>query len=451
MESFPCSVCSEAPGVPRAFERRVRAVSPSGTILKGRENRASWDERAVVDRAALIWDPYLAAYDMGPGHPLDPRRLTLTVELMEAFGLLGPDVVVTPEKATDEDLRLVHSSGYIEAVHQASDWSTDFRPDMGLGTADNPIFPDMHEVAALQCGAAILGVEEVLSGRRTRTFSIAGGMHHAHRSRAAGFCVYNDAAVGIAVALRARPGLKVLYIDIDAHHGDGVQEAFIDSADVMTLSIHESGVYAFPGTGFSEDIGSGLGEGYAANVPLPAYATDECFALAFDGVIVPLARAFRPDVIVAQLGIDAHHSDPLIELGLTLPGYRSLVRGIIGLADELCQGRLAALGGGGYRIVDVVPLAWTWVMAELQGVELSDVVPEEWRVRTRARMGCEPPQGMGAQDRFDSPAERVENVLRLTAERVLATRQAVFPLHGLTPQAVQERGTQYAAVRSRIR
>jgi acetoin utilization protein AcuC len=386
-----------------------------------------------VDRAALIWDPALADYDLGQAHPLNPLRLTLTVDLMEAFGLLAPDDVISPREASDTELLLVHSSGYIEAVRHAGDWASDFRPAMGLGTEDNPIYPGMHEIAALTCGGSIRAIEEVLSGRRGRTFSIAGGMHHAHRSRAAGFSVYNDAAVGIAVARLQQPDLKVLYVDIDAHHGDGVHEAFAGSAEVLTISVHESGLYAFPGTGFPGEIGYGPGEGFSANVPLPAYATDACFALAFEQVVSPLAHAFRPDIIVAQLGVDAHHADPQTEMGLTLPGYRSLVRGIIGLADELCEGRLAALGGGGYHIVDVVPLAWTWALAELGGVILCDEVPESWREQVRSRLECEPPTSMGEHDRFDSPEGRDENVLALTAERVRETRKAVFGYHGLTP------------------
>ena len=294
---------------------------------------------------ALIWDPALADYDLGDAHPLNPLRLTLSLELMQAFGLLGPDVVIKPRPATENELLLVHTIGYIEAVREASDWGFGTRMAMGLGTEDNPVYPGMHDIAALTCGSTMRGIEEVLAGRVKRTFAIAGGMHHAHRSRAAGFSVYNDAAVGIAVARKADPDLKVLYIDIDAHHGDGVQEAFAGSAEVLTISIHESGLYAFPGTGFPGECGYGPGEGFAANVPLPAYATDECFEVAFDEVVVPLARAFGPDIIVAQLGVDAHHADPQTELGLTLPGYRRLVRGIIGLADELCDGRLAALGG----------------------------------------------------------------------------------------------------------
>jgi acetoin utilization protein AcuC len=245
--------------------------------------------------------------------------------------------------------------------------------------------------------------------------------------------VYNDAAVGIAVARAARPDLRVLYVDIDAHHGDGVQEAFASSADVMTISIHESGLYLFPGTGFPTEIGYGPGEGFAANVPLPPQATDECFALAFWEVAAPLARAFGPDLIVAQLGVDSHHTDPLTDLGLTFPGYRTLVRGIISLADELCEGRLTALGGGGYRIVDVVPLAWAWVMAELAGVPLPDEVPDSWRTSIRSRLGCEPPASMGDHDRFDTPPERTAQALAATADAVRQTRSAVFPHHGLTP------------------
>lgn len=384
-----------------------------------------------MDGAALIWDPSLADYDLGDDHPLNPLRLTLSVELMDAFGLLSPAVVLAPRQATESELLLVHASGYVEAVRHAGDWASDFRPIMGLGTDDNPVYPGMHEIAALTCGGSIQGIEEVLAGRRTRTFSIAGGMHHAHRSRAAGFSVYNDAAVAIAVARRQHPGLKVLYVDIDAHHGDGVQEAFAGSADVLTISVHESGLHAFPGTGFPGEIGYGPGSGFSANVPLPSYATDECFALVFNDVVAPLARAFRPDVIVAQLGADAQHQDPQTELGLTLPGYRSLVRGIIGLADELCGGRLVALGGGGYHVVDVVPLAWSWVMAELSGVELPDEVPQAWRERVRERLGCEPPRSMGAHDSFDVAPERATNVLELTSGVVGEVRSAIFPYHGL--------------------
>ena len=386
-----------------------------------------------MSQAALIWDPRLADYDLGDGHPLNPIRLVLATSLMDSLGLLGPGIVLAPSEASEDQLRLVHSAGYIEAVRHAGDWASDFRPHMGLGTEDNPVYPGMHEVAALTCGGSILAMDEVLSGRRIRTLSIAGGMHHAHKARAAGFSIYNDAAVAIAVALEQNPDLRVLYLDIDAHHGDGVQEAFAGSGQVLTISIHESGLYAFPGTGFPGEVGYGSGEGFSANVPLPSLATDECFDLAFERVVAPLARAFRPDIIVAQVGVDAHYADPQTELGMTLQGYRALVGKTISLADEVCAGRLVALGGGGYHAVEVVPLAWAWVLAELGGLQLDDEVPEEWRASTRALLGVEPPTSMGERDSFSLPAETSEKVLLATAETIGQTRAAVFPAHGLEP------------------
>jgi acetoin utilization protein AcuC len=386
----------------------------------------------AVERTALIWTPALAAYDLGDDHPLNPVRLILTIELMATCGLLDEVDVLEPTKASESDLLLVHDLGYIEAVRHAGDWGTDFRPTMGLGTEDNPVFPGIHEVAALTCGASIRALEEVMAGRRN-TFSPAGGMHHAHRGRAAGFSVYNDAAVAIAVARQRVPGLRVLYLDIDAHHGDGVQEAFAGSDEVLTISIHQTGLHAFPGTGFPLEIGYGSGSGFSANVPLSSFATDDCFELAFQEVAVPLARAFRPDVIVAQLGVDAHHSDPQTELGLTIPGYRSLVRQTISLADELCDGRLVALGGGGYHAVEVVPLAWTWLLAELGGMQLSDEVPEAWRHHVSAQFRGEPPCSMGAHDSYCPPPAIAKTLLAGTAEIVRQTREAVFPHHDLVP------------------
>ena len=240
--------------------------------------------------------------------------------------------------------------------------------------------------------------------------------------------------MAIAIARRDHPGLRVLYIDIDAHHGDGVQEAFYGSPDVMTISLHESGLHAFPGTGFPGESGYGDGDGMSVNVPMPAMATDECYRYAFDAVAAPLARAFAPDVIVGQFGVDAHYADPMTDLALTLPGYRDLVRRTIALADELCGGRLVALGGGGYHVVEVVPRAWTWVMAELLGVELDDRVPESWREHVcDALQACESPTSLGATDSFELPAEQAAQVFAQTEAAVREVRAAVFPAHGLEP------------------
>jgi acetoin utilization protein AcuC len=385
-----------------------------------------------MSEACLIWDPRLADHDLGESHPFDPRRLTLAVDLMEAYGLLSPGRVILPCPAKEEELLLVHSSGYIEAVLESSDWGTGLHAGSGLGTEDNPIFPGMHDFAELTCGGSIVAVEEVVSGRRPKTFGIAGGLHHAHRSRASGFSVYNDPAVAIAVARSRHPGLRALYIDVDAHHGDGVQEAFGGVADVLTISIHESGVWLFPGTGFPGEIGYGEGEGFSVNVPLPPLAGDACFELAFAEVVGPLARAFGPDVIVAQLGVDAHHLDPQADLVLTLPGYRSVVRRIIGLADELCDGKLAALGGGGYNLA-TVPRAWAWVMAELAGVTLAEELPASWLARAPELGLAEPPQTLGADDAVSIAEPEAASALEATESAIAEVRRAVFPHHGLVP------------------
>jgi acetoin utilization protein AcuC len=381
--------------------------------------------------AALIYHPDLADFDLGEGHPMNPVRLALTVELMEAYGLLDSVTVLPPRPATMQELSHVHALGYIEAVQLSSDWGAAVHHDVGLGTDDNPIYPGMHDAAALVAGASIVGLEEVLAGRFEKTFSIAGGMHHAHRGRASGFSVYNDACVAIAAAQVRNPGIKVLYLDVDAHHGDGVQSTFAGSSDVMTVSIHASGLYAFPGTGFPIESGYGAGEGHTVNVPLPRGATDECLALAFEEVVKPVTAAFRPHVIVAQLGVDAHHADPQAELHMTLPGYRHLVRETIALAEKHCGGRLAALGGGGYHVLEIVPRAWTWVMAELAGVELPEELPLSWRDHARALTGEEPPTTLGADDGIETAAEDAERLLEETRESVAEVRAAVFPHHAI--------------------
>ncbi len=385
-----------------------------------------------MNEARLIWDPRFAEHDLGESHPFDPRRLLLTVELMRAYGVLDPEAALAPRAAAEDELLLVHSPGYVEAVRESSDWGSGLQPAPGLGTDDNPIFPGMQEVAELTCGASILAVEEVVSGRSRRTFSIAGGLHHAHRSRAAGFSVYNDPAVAIAVARRQHPGLRLLYLDIDAHHGDGVQEAFAGTNEVMTISVHESGVWLFPGTGFAGEIGYGDGEGYSVNVPLPPVAGDVSFENVFDSVVEPLTRAFSPDVIVAQLGVDAHQLDPQADLVVTLEGYRSAVRRIIALADDCCEGRLAALGGGGYNLA-TVPRAWTGVMADLLGTKLPDEIPAEW-LRLAPDLGlAEPPKTMGADTSVLVDPQEVTRALQETRTAIADIRAALFPRHGLKP------------------
>jgi len=295
-------------------------------------------------------------------------------------------------------------------VKRASADPRAFVPSHGLGTADNPVFEGMHEVSALIVGGGIEGIAAVLDGRCRRTFNIAGGLHHAQRDRASGFCVYNDPAVAIAWALRENPDARVAYVDVDAHHGDGVQNAFYDTDRVLTLSVHESGQYLFPDTGFVSDIGAGAGEGFAVNVPMPPLAGDGCYHEVLERVIAPALRAYRPDILVAQCGCDNHHEDPLTHLALTLPGYRTLVHDLFALADEVCDGRIAACGGGGYGVYRTVPRAWTCVLAELLGEMLPEELPEAWRAQDSAASGAEAPRLLTADDEFELSEPREAKV-----------------------------------------
>lgn len=332
-------------------------------------------------RTALIWDPAVTGYKFRPDHPFNPKRLELAVSLIEALELAGgPDTpIVAPRPATDPELLRVHSAEYIDAVKRFSrpDANTSDAWKYGLGTDDTPVFPGMHEVTSLVVGGSIQAAELVMSGEVTRSFNICGGLHHAHRGRGSGFCVYSDLAAAIAW-IREAHGARVLYIDYDAHHGDGVQGIFYDDPAVLTLSIHESGRYLFPGTGFVDELGDGDGYGYSLNLPLEAFTEDASWIALHERLIPEVAEAFQPDVIVLQNGCDGHVLDPLTHLRATTKLYEETVRIVCETADRLCNGRVVATGGGGYAIWSVVPRAWTLVWAGLSGQQAPDPVPRAW-------------------------------------------------------------------------
>ena len=382
---------------------------------------------------ALVYSTEMDEYDLGPSHPLKAARVTNSVGLMRAYGLLGEGGadILAPEHATDEDLTRVHDAEYVAAVREASADPEGFRPRMGLGTADNPLAPCLHDISALICGGAILGLSEVLEGGHRRTLNVAGGLHHARRARAAGFCVYNDPAVAIAAALERRPTLRLMYLDIDAHHGDGVQEAFYEDSRVLTVSLHESGRFRFPGTGDADEIGAGDGLGYSANVPFPPLATDDCFMLAFDELVTPLAESFDPDAIVLQAGADANHVDPLTMLGMTLRGYLRLTSAVCDLAVELCEGRVAASGGGGYAFHTVVPRSWTILLANLLGRELPEEIPEDWRPDSTGAPDLRRPETLTQGDAFRLSTLDATKLYEASRSIVNHSRRALAPYHDL--------------------
>jgi len=383
----------------------------------------------------IAWDEAMTAYDFGRGHPMSPIRLELTTRLAERLGILTrPGVqVVEPRQASDSELATVHEPAYIDAVRAASQDPDQVNLHRGLGTSDVPTFADMHEVSARVVGATVDTSLAVWHGQAVRAANIAGGLHHAMPGLASGFCVYNDIAVAIRALLDAG-ARRIAYVDVDVHHGDGVQYTFADDPRVLTISLHETPLTLFPGTGYSDDTGGAGAEGSAVNVALPPGTRDAGWLRAFHAVVPPLLRAFAPEILVTQQGCDTHVNDPLANLALTVDGQRESYVALRGLADELCSGRWVAVGGGGYEIIEVVPRAWSHLLATVAGepIEPSREVPEEWREYVSRRYGRPAPGRMTDggdveyrdwDDGFD-PAEAVDRAIK-------ATRQAIFPAHGL--------------------
>jgi acetoin utilization protein AcuC len=318
----------------------------------------------------LICSEDFWAYGHGSQHPLKPERLKRTWEMLKAYDAFDVDVsrAVPPRPATEDELCLFHTPDYVAAVRRLSRGESGVNlARYNFGPGDNPVFPGMFQSESLKAGAALTGVELLLSEQAEVVFSFAGGLHHASPDRASGFCVFNDATIAIHRLLR--DGLRVAYLDIDAHHGDGVQSAFYDTDRVLTISLHETGDTLFPGTGFMDELGEGAGYGYSVNFPFPPYTDDEPFLDAFRALVPPLVRRFAPDVVVSQLGCDTHWRDPLSHLNLTTHAYESVIREIKMLAP-----RWLALGGGGYDL-SVVPRAWTLAYGVMIECEFPDELP----------------------------------------------------------------------------
>jgi len=383
---------------------------------------------------AVVWDPALLAYNMGD-HPLNPVRVELTIALARELGVLDrPGVrMLTPKPADDAALTRIHRPDYLDAVRRAP--SDPFFSGWGLNTPDNPVFQGMHEASARICGATLAAAEAVWHGEATRAVNIAGGLHHAMADRASGFCVYNDPAVAIARLLDLG-AQRIAYVDIDVHHGDGVQAAFYHDPRVLTVSLHESPLTLFPGTGFPEEIGGAGAEGTAVNVALPPGTGDGAWLRAFHAIVPSVVRAFAPELLLTQCGADTHRLDPLADLRLSVDGQRAAYVALRGLADELCDGRWVATGGGGYALVEVVPRAWTHLLAVATGdpIDPGTLTPAAWRKLAADRCpGREVPATM--TDGIEPPFERWEpgTTADPVDKAILATRMAVFPLHGLDP------------------
>ncbi|MGH3784000.1 MAG: acetoin utilization protein AcuC [Pseudonocardiaceae bacterium] len=382
-------------------------------------------------RAVVVWDEALLGYDLGGRHPLNPIRLDLTVRLARSLGVLDGVQPLAPVPATDDELRTVHSDDYVTAVKQTSRGYVGH----GLGTPDNPVFYRMHEASALVAGGSLAAAEEILTGRAERAVNIAGGLHHAMRDYASGFCIYNDCALAIRRLLDGGV-FRVAYVDIDVHHGDGVQEAFADDARVLTISLHQHPATLFPGTGESADVGASGAEGSAVNLPLPPGTGDDGWLRAFHAVVPALLRAFQPEVLVTQHGADTHFEDPLANLELSVDGQRAAHRALADLADTTAGGRWLALGGGGYSLFRVVPRSWTHLLGVLLNREVDPkaAVPAEWTAyAANVARGTQLPISMsdGAAPSW-TPWDGTGGTG--VDQAIQETRRAVYPLHGLDPE-----------------
>jgi acetoin utilization protein AcuC len=389
---------------------------------------ASWQPGRTDPMTCTVtvpWDDALLGYDFGPGHPLAPVRVELTMALAQSLGVLDRVEQVPVVPATDDELMLCHTAAYLDAVRRAGE-TLRADPSHGLGTADDPVFVQMHEASALVAGASIIAARAVLGGRTDHAVNVSGGLHHAMPDRASGFCVYDDPAIAIAWLL-GQGVERVAYVDVDVHHGDGVQTIFWDDPRVLTISLHESGRTLFPGSGFAGDVGGPRAKGLAVNVALPAGTTDAGWHAAFDAVVPPLLESFAPTLLLSQHGCDTHALDPLANLLLSVDGQRLAQVKLHDLAHRVCGGRWVAVGGGGYELVRVVPRTWTHLLAIASGepVDPATETPQEWRDFVQRRTGRAAPLRMtdGREVGTDVPAD--------VAAAIDATRAAVFAHHGL--------------------
>lgn len=391
----------------------------------------------MAGKACVVFDDELTSYNFGPGHPMAPLRVDLTMRLAKAVGVLDlPDLSVRPAPvASDDELELVHSPKYIEAVRAVSAHPGAADLFHGLGTEDNPTFVGMHQASAHIVGATLEAARMVWSGEVSHGANITGGLHHAMRDAASGFCVYNDPAVGIAWLLK-QGAERVAYVDIDVHHGDGVQVAFYDDPRVLTVSLHESPRTLFPGTGNPEESGGPEAKGSAVNLALPPGTGDAGWLRAFHAVVPQLVREFRPQVLVSQHGCDSHIDDPLAHLALSVDGQRAAHLALHDLAHEVCQGKWLVTGGGGYAVVGVVPRTWTHLLAVVGGSPLDPAteIPAEWREYVIERVGGRPPYTL--TDRRDAAYRDWATGFNPDSwldRCIQQTRLEVFPYNGLDP------------------
>ena len=369
-------------------------------------------------RGAFIYRDEMSRHVLREDHVFKPVRLRYTYELLDGFGAFEVENgrLVDPRHATDEEVQIFHTPDYAAAVKSFSEGRMLVDPGRYNFSqyGDNPTYLGMYDAATLVVGGSLLAADTIVDGEVDAAFNPGGGLHHAAAGFTSGFCVFNDAV--IAIKRMVERGMKVAYVDIDVHHGDGVQNAFYDTDTVLTISVHESGRFIFPGTGYPNETGTGSGSGFAVNLPLAPYTDDAIYHEAFDEIVPPLVHTFEPDVIVTQLGIDTYHSDILGHLFITTEGFTTAVRKLENMAD-----RWLALGGGGY---DVEAVARCWALA--YGVMLERDWPEETPESHRERSGIETLRDASGPRLEEGDREKIREFARHSVEEV---KKEVFRYH----------------------
>lgn len=372
-------------------------------------------------KAAFVYSDTQSRHVLRVDHPLKALRLRYTYELLDSYHAFDAEgsVLLEPRLATEQEIQSLHDAEYVEAVKSFGRGERQYDPSkFNFGEAgDNPMFEGMYEAASLSTGASIVAAEYVDHNRGEVAFNISGGLHHAAARHASGFCVFNDPAIAINYLLSK--GLRVVYVDVDAHHGDGVQNAFYDTDQVLTISLHESGKFLFPGTGSVDEVGAGAGTGCSVNVPLYPYTEDDTYLWTFREIVPPLVRAFNPDILVTQLGIDSYHSDPLTHLMLSSRAFGEVVKEFAGMGLPW-----VAMGGGGY---DLGAVARCWAMAYgiMVGTEWPDDIPADYQEK------------YGMKQLRDTDVPSVQDNIRQEARRfaeesVESAKQLIFPVHKLS-------------------
>lgn len=384
----------------------------------------------MKDHSVFIYSPELLNYKFNRHHPFNQDRLKLTLDLLQKADAIDKSDIIAPRSATKEELLLVHDSEYVDAVELAGKGSLSnaTAESYGLGTEDTPIFPNMHEATSLIVGGTLTAADYVMTGKAKHALHLGGGLHHAFRGKASGFCVYNDCSV-TAKYIQEKYHARVLYVDTDAHHGDGVQWSFYDEPNVCTLSIHETGRYLFPGTGNIYERGEGQGYGYSFNIPVDAFTEDESWVSCYKAALEEVTAFFKPDVILTQNGADAHYWDPLTHLSVTMKTYREIPKIAHEIAHKYCDGRWIAVGGGGYDIWRVVPRAWSYIWLEMsEKVIDNEYLPLDWVSKWQKATSFDLPKKWLDEEHIYPLIPRKEEI---TEKNKQTLDKALYPIRGL--------------------